>query len=146
MQEMWVWSLGWEDPLEGGMATHSSVLPWRIPWTGELGGLQPLGLPRVSHSWAAERSRACILSRTRRGTSGCVQSSHLLAFFWRVTGSGAFLVSNDLDISEEYWAGLFKKCPSVGTVRFFFLMLDLGYGFGGGSPQVKGPSHFVVSR
>ena len=40
MQETWVQSLGQEDPLEKGMATHSSILAWRIPWTGELGGLQ----------------------------------------------------------------------------------------------------------
>ena len=38
-QEMQVWSLGQEDPLEEGMATHSSILVWRIPWTEELGGL-----------------------------------------------------------------------------------------------------------
>ena len=40
MQETQVWSLGQEDPLEKEMATHSSVLAWRIPWTEELGGLQ----------------------------------------------------------------------------------------------------------
>ena len=39
MQETWVLSLGWEDPLEEGMATHSSILAWRIPWTEEPGGL-----------------------------------------------------------------------------------------------------------
>ena len=39
MQEIWVQSLGWEDPLEKGMATHSSILGWRIPWTEEPGGL-----------------------------------------------------------------------------------------------------------
>ena len=38
MKEMWVQSLGWEDPLEEGMATHSSILAWRIPWTEEPGG------------------------------------------------------------------------------------------------------------
>ena len=38
-QEMWVQSLGWEDPLEMGMTTHSSILFWRIPWTEEPGGL-----------------------------------------------------------------------------------------------------------
>ena len=38
-QEPWVWFLGWEDPLETGMATHSSILAWRIPWTEEPGGL-----------------------------------------------------------------------------------------------------------
>ena len=41
--ETWVLSLGWEDPLEEGMATHSSILAWRIPWTGEPGGLRPWG-------------------------------------------------------------------------------------------------------
>ena len=43
MWETWVQSLGWEDPLEKEMATHSSVLAWRIPWTEELGGLQSTG-------------------------------------------------------------------------------------------------------
>ena len=49
MQETWVQSLGWEDPLEKGMATHSSILAWRIPWTEEPGGLQSMGSPRVRH-------------------------------------------------------------------------------------------------
>ena len=44
MQEMWVQSLGQEDPLKKEMATHSSILAWRIPWTGEPGGLQSMGL------------------------------------------------------------------------------------------------------
>ena len=47
MQETWVQSLGWEDPLEKGMATYSSILAWRIPWTEELGRLQSMGLQRV---------------------------------------------------------------------------------------------------
>jgi len=42
-------SLGQEDPLEEGMATHSSILAWRIPWTEESGGLQSLGSQRVGH-------------------------------------------------------------------------------------------------
>ena len=42
MQETWVRSLGCEDPLEKGMATHSSILAWRIPWTEEPGGLQSM--------------------------------------------------------------------------------------------------------
>ena len=45
-------SLGWEDPLEKETATHSSVLAWRIPWTGEPGGLQSMGWQRVGHNWA----------------------------------------------------------------------------------------------
>ena len=43
IQEMWVQSLDWEDPLEEGMATFSSILAWRIPWTEEPGGLQSKG-------------------------------------------------------------------------------------------------------
>ena len=49
MQETWIRSLGWEDALEKGMATHSSILTWRIPWTEELDGLQSLGSKRVRH-------------------------------------------------------------------------------------------------
>ena len=46
---MQVQSLGWEDPLEEGMATHSSMLAWRIPWTEEPGGLQPMVWQRIDH-------------------------------------------------------------------------------------------------
>ena len=49
MQETWVRSLGQEDPLEKEMATHSSILAWRIPWMEELGGLQSTGSQRVGH-------------------------------------------------------------------------------------------------
>ena len=52
MWETWVQSLGWEDPLEEGMATHSSVLAWRIPWTEEPGGLQSMGSQRVRQDCA----------------------------------------------------------------------------------------------
>ena len=49
VQETWVQSLGWEDALEEGVATHSSVLAWRIPGMGELHGLPSMGLHRVGH-------------------------------------------------------------------------------------------------
>ena len=49
MWKTWALSLGWEDPLEKEMATHSSILAWRIPWTEEPGGLQPIGSQRVRH-------------------------------------------------------------------------------------------------
>ena len=45
--ETWVLALGWEDPLEEGMTTHSSILAWRIPWTEEPGKLQSMGSQRV---------------------------------------------------------------------------------------------------
>ena len=50
-------TLGWEDPLEEGMATHSSILAWRIPWIGEPGGLQSMGSQRVRHNWVTEHAR-----------------------------------------------------------------------------------------
>ena len=49
MQETWIRSLGQEDPLEKGMATHSSTLAWKIPWTEKPGGLQSMGPQRVGH-------------------------------------------------------------------------------------------------
>ena len=49
MHEMWVQSLGREDPLEKEMATHSSTLAWEIPWTEEPGGLQSMGSQRIRH-------------------------------------------------------------------------------------------------
>ena len=68
---MQVWSLGWEDPLEEGMAAHSSILAWRIPWTEEPGGLQSMGSHRVRHdrsdlahlNWKNGSFPLCTLSR-----------------------------------------------------------------------------------
>ena len=52
MQEILVWSLDQEDPLEKRMAIHSRILAWRIPWTEESGGIQSMGSQRVRHNWA----------------------------------------------------------------------------------------------
>ena len=52
MQETWVWSMAWEDPLVKGTATHSSILAWRISWTDEPGRLQSIVWQRVGHDWA----------------------------------------------------------------------------------------------
>ena len=51
IEEAQALSLGWKDPLEKEMATHSSTLAWEIPWTAEPGGLQSMGLQRVGHDW-----------------------------------------------------------------------------------------------
>ena len=51
------WDLGWEDHLENGTATHSSILAWRIPWTEEPGGLQSMGLQRVGHNLETEQQQ-----------------------------------------------------------------------------------------
>ena len=49
VQETWLQSLDWENPLEKEMAIHSSIVAWKIPWTEECGGLQSMGLQRVGH-------------------------------------------------------------------------------------------------
>ena len=54
MKETWDQSLGWEDPLEKGMETHSSILAWRIPWTEEPGWLQSMGSQGVGHDWTTD--------------------------------------------------------------------------------------------
>ena len=56
MRETWIRSQGQEDPLEKGMAIHSSTIAWRILWTEEPGGLQSMGSPRVGHDWATSLS------------------------------------------------------------------------------------------
>ena len=61
MQEMWVPSLGREDPLEKEMATHSSILAWRIPWTEEPGGLQSMGSQSVRYHLATKQPPPNIL-------------------------------------------------------------------------------------
>ena len=58
-QKTWVQSLGVEDPLEKEMATHSSILPWEIPWTEEPGGLQSMGWQRVIHNLVIKQQLQC---------------------------------------------------------------------------------------
>ena len=57
VQEIWVQSLGWEDPLKKGMATHSSILAWRIPQTEEPGRLQSMGSQRVEHDLGTKQQQ-----------------------------------------------------------------------------------------
>ena len=63
VQETWVQSLGWEDPLEKEMATHSSTFAWKIPWTEKPGRLQSMGLLRVRHDWATALSLSYLYHR-----------------------------------------------------------------------------------
>ena len=60
-QETWVWSLGQEDALEEEMATHSSIIAWRIAWPEEPGGLQFIGLQRIKLDWMTEHTHINIL-------------------------------------------------------------------------------------
>ena len=61
-QETWVRSLGWEDPLEEGMTTHSSIPAWRIPWTEEAGGLQSMGSQESDTVEAIQQAHTLILN------------------------------------------------------------------------------------
>ena len=75
MQETWVRPLGWEDPLEKEVATHSSTLAWRIPWREEPGGLQSMGLQRVGHDFTSLHFIVLLIC--------CwVQLSYILLFFF----------------------------------------------------------------
>ena len=60
MQETWVWFLEWEDPWEKEMATHFSILAWKIPWTEEPGRLQSIGSQRVGHNWVTMGVCVCV--------------------------------------------------------------------------------------
>ena len=88
MQETWVWSLGWDDPLEKGVATHSSILARRIPWTEEPGGLQSMGLQRVGHDWATTTTTtttdiSSLQYINRSFSQGMGESTHcLLCCLW----------------------------------------------------------------
>ena len=77
MQETWVRSLGREDPLEKEMATPSSILAWRIPWTEEPGRLQSTGLQRVRRDWATSPSPSPMLPQWSSLTSTCKWCFHL---------------------------------------------------------------------
>ena len=111
MQETWVWSLGWEDPPEKGMETHSSILAWRIPWTEEPGGLQPMGSQTVRHDLVAKHTqrraqtvwstilavlrKSFVLLRTQRSTfeqSSKLSLPHYCPFpapWNQITGAGS---------------------------------------------------------
>ena len=60
IQETWVQSLGQEDPLEKGMATHPSILAWEIPWTEEPGGLKSMGSQRVKHALVTKQQQPIV--------------------------------------------------------------------------------------
>ena len=73
-QETWVQSLGWEDALEKGVATHACILAWRIPWTEEPGVWQFMGSQKVRHNWTTKYTHTH--THTHTGTKGSL-SAHL---------------------------------------------------------------------
>ena len=72
MQDTRVWFLGWEDPLGNEMATHPSILAWRIPWIEEPGGLQSTGSQRVGHDWATSLYYHVMLKFIKKHLGGSI--------------------------------------------------------------------------
>ena len=85
--ETWVQSLGWEDLLEKGMETHSSILAWRIPWTEEPGRLLSMGLQRVGHDWANNMYYIPLLWKSNKKRSSYKIPSHRLQWLGWVLGT-----------------------------------------------------------
>ena len=122
MRETRLWSLGREDPLEKEMATHSSILAWRIPRTEEPGGLQPTGSKRVGHDWAtslslrqsATNGAATDFDSLTTYTSEWVKPlSHVRIF--AAPWTAAYQAPLSMGFSRQgYWSGL--PLPSPGDL------------------------------
>ena len=84
MKETQVWSLGQEDPLEEGMATHSSVLAWRIPWIEKPGGLQSIGSQRIKQNWSNLAHRHTYLLLMNFWDFVCLRKSLFLLYFRKI--------------------------------------------------------------
>ena len=82
IQEIQVWSLGQEDPLENVKAPHTSILAWRTPWKYESGRLQSMGLQRVRHNWATNSFTFLFRSMTYFKLLYMVWSINPASFFW----------------------------------------------------------------
>ena len=86
MWEIWVWSLGQEDPLEEDTAIQSSVLNWRIPWTEEPGGLQSVEPQRIRLDWVTDTLAFCSVPRTVMGVfNWSTVDLQCCVSFWRTT-------------------------------------------------------------
>ena len=74
--------MGQEDPLEKEMATHSSILAWKIPWTEEPGGLQSMGSQRVRHDWVTRQQAALKKNKIKCNLNKCPEHKYRNAQFW----------------------------------------------------------------
>ena len=118
MQETWVQSLGQEDPLEKGMAPHSSILAWRIPWTEEDDRLQSVGSQRVGHDWATfPFFTECIYSVLKTIYMGGYMVSPSLEVCVRTPLRAGFIENSATEdcvpSSRSIWAFLCERAPSA---------------------------------
>ena len=114
--------LGWEDPLEEGMATHSGILTWRSPWTEEPGGLQSTGLQRVGHNYATNihtHTHSYCVSNDWISKRGIFRSFISLRTYWgpdldrchRVEGGGVESGCRDWGYPPDTWTSV-PRCLS----------------------------------
>ena len=103
MQETWVQPLGWEDPLEKGMATRSSILAWRIPRTEEPGGLQSMGSQTVTHDLVRNTSnqKMCVSKDSLKHKSAA-SDSHMCTFQNNISIFSCSAGKTESKLSEAY--------------------------------------------
>ena len=104
-QETWVWSLGWKDPLEEEMATHSIVLAWTIPWTEKPGELESIVPQRVRHDWTNLACMHTLLGISLKGRNVLFPFSFPLSIGWNIhvglCGQGPHLRDNRTTKQKE---------------------------------------------
>ena len=150
MQETWIWSLGWEDPLEKDMATYSSILAWRIPWTEDSGGLQSMGSQSVRHDWVTNSRPTCTHSSqqcqydqgqrsdhrsrwdsvklwTGPGSWPCKSGSFsdFLSWPWKVTSENPLDIKISISTLLKYSLPLFLSFQSVKRITWEFWKMKI---------------------
>ena len=106
-------SLGREDPLEKGMAIHSSILAWRIPWTEEPGGLKSIGLQRVEHGWAFMKANTFTFSLLYGPTLTSIHDC------WK--NCGFDYTDHCSNLGSLYWEPVLATGPPGKSLRVYFL-------------------------
>ena len=115
---MLVWSLGQEDPLEEEVATHPSILAWRIPWTEEPGGLQSIGSQRVRRDLSAKQQHTVVCFDKARKSPGTSRSPELdPGRGWFGVCGCAFQGSNALHAWNPYLCPQFNPYEDAGTSK-----------------------------
>ena len=130
-QEMWVWSLGQEDPPERLMAAHASILAWRIPWTEEPGRLHSMELQRVRHDWSdLSHSHTHILSAftpdVQHGSTSSISHRLIQGFYlcsvchWRLRIWWEMAPSYPINPRFKYQVLLLLKSPLAISIYLGF--------------------------
>ena len=125
MRETRVWSLGREDPLEKGMATHSSVLAWNIPWTEEPGGLQSRGPQRVRHDWATNIHTHRLWGElNRRKLDNTKSQSKAWGAKASTAGGDHEILNHTWPLQEVLFIALFLRKGEEGNCKQKFLLFE----------------------